>query len=170
MLGPRARIALLGMASVAAAIAGANGRADGLPVLGIDAGPAGVATRSGTARYVTLPAKREVVARVRRNGGQVLASRLLPGSFTIPAVAYDGSSGGLSADGRVLVLIQPRARFPRARTTLAILDAAAADTGASAFARGLQLRRDLTEGSVDLPDPLRVAAGPHSLPRPSLRL
>jgi hypothetical protein len=124
MLGPSFRIAAVGLASIAAAIAVANAKADGLPVLGVDAGPVGVATLSGAARYVTLPAKgHTVVARVRVNGGQILASRVLPGTFTIPAVAYDGSASGLSADGRVLVLIQPRVRFPRARTTLAILDA-----------------------------------------------
>ncbi len=124
MLGPSARIAVVGVASVVAAIAVANGKADGLPVLGIDVGPEGVATPTGPARYVTLPGKgHTVVARVRRNGGQILLSRVLPGNFTIPAVAYDGSASGLSADGGVLVLIEPRAQFPRARTTLAILDA-----------------------------------------------
>jgi hypothetical protein len=124
MLGTSARIVALGVASIAAAIAVADGRADGLPVLGVDVGPVGVVAPSGPARYVTLPAKgHTVVARVRRDGGQILASRVLPGTFTIPAVAYDGSASGLSADGRVLVLIQPRTQFPRARTTLAILDA-----------------------------------------------
>jgi hypothetical protein len=124
MLGTIARIAVVGVASIAAAIAVADGKADGLPVLGVDVGPVGVVATSGPARYVTLPAKgHTVVARVRRDGGQILASRVLPGSFTIPAVAYDGSASGLSADGHVLVLIQPRVQFPRARTTLEILDA-----------------------------------------------
>jgi hypothetical protein len=78
----------------------------------------------GNTRYVALPTTGgTVVARVRRNGGQVLNSATVPGNFTIPAVAYDGSAGGLSTDGRELVLIEPRARFPRARTTLAVLDA-----------------------------------------------
>jgi hypothetical protein len=126
MPGPKIRIAVLGAASVAAAMVVANGKADGLPVLGIDVGPAGVTTPSASSRYVTVPVKgHTVVERVRRNGGQILTSRVLPGNFTIPAVAYDGSAGGLSADGRVLVLIEPRAQFPRARTTLAILEARA---------------------------------------------
>lgn len=124
MLGPSVRLAVMGLASAAAAIAVTNGKADGLPVLGIDVGPVGVASEIGPARYVTLPAARTtVVARVRRSGGQILASTVLPGNFTIPAVAYDGSASGLSANGRVLVLIEPRQGFPRARTTLAILDA-----------------------------------------------
>ncbi len=113
---------LLLVASCALGAAGLA-RADGLPVLGIDIGPTGVVAASGEARYVTLPAGRAtVVARVEPSGGRVLASRLLRGTFTIPAVAYDGSAGGLSADGRTLVLIEPRQSFPRARTTLAVLD------------------------------------------------
>jgi hypothetical protein len=133
MLAPSVRLAVVGLASAAAAIAVANGRADGLPVLGIDVGPVGVASSVGPARYVTLPAKgHTVVARVRRDGGQILRSSLLPGNFTIPAVAYDRSASGLSADGRVLVLIEPRTQFPRRRTTLAILDA-----------RGLRVQRIL---------------------------
>jgi hypothetical protein len=124
MAGPVSRIIALGLASIAGTIVIAAAKADGLPVLGLDVGPTGVATPSGEARYVTLPARgATVVARVRRSGGQILNSATLPGNFTIPAVAYDGSAGGLSADGRELVLIQPRARFPRARTALAVLDA-----------------------------------------------
>ena len=64
-----------------------------------------------------------MITRVRRNGGRVDRSRLLEGTFTIPAVAYDRSASGLSADGKVLVLIQPRVSFPRARTSFAVLDA-----------------------------------------------
>ena len=44
------------------------------------------------------------------------------GKLTIPAVAYDGSPGGLAQDGNTLVLITPRATFPRATTPLAIVD------------------------------------------------
>ena len=106
-------------------LATGSGHADGLPVLGIDVGGSGVSTTAGDVRYVTVPAGRAtVVARVATTGGQILASRLLQGRLTIPAVAYDGSASGLSADGRALVLIQPRRAFPRARTTLVALDAA----------------------------------------------
>jgi hypothetical protein len=114
------RRALLLM-SAALAFAGAA-RADGLPVLGIDVGPDGVA--AGSARYVTLPAGggRTMVARISTRDGRVRAVRLLRGTFTVPAVAYDGTADGLSADGRRLVLIEPRASFPRATTTLAVLD------------------------------------------------
>jgi hypothetical protein len=118
------RVAVMLALSGTAVIAAGSARADGLPVLSVDAGPTGVVTPAGSARYVTIPAgRRTVVARVRRDGGRIIRSRLLPGTFTIPAVAYDGSAGGLSADGRALVLITPRTSFPRARTTLLVLGA-----------------------------------------------
>lgn len=122
-MGQRAfRIALASIVLAAASVGAESARADGLPVLGIDVGPEGVvAPASG--RYVTIPAGRNsVVARVDPDSGRILGSRLLPGSFTIPAVAYDGSASGLSADGRTLVLIRPRLTFPRARTELVVLD------------------------------------------------
>jgi lipoprotein LpqB-like beta-propeller protein len=98
--------------------------ADGLPVVSVDAGPTGIGTPDGGSRYVTVPAGADtVLARVQQRGGRIEASRLLRGSFTIPAVAYDGSASGLSADGRTLVLIAPRSSFPRARTALRVLDA-----------------------------------------------
>jgi hypothetical protein len=118
-LGPAALVlGLLAAAAVPAA------RADGLPVLGVDLSRSGVAASAPLApRYVALPAGRStVVAAVSPLGGQVRRSRLLTGRLTVPAVAYDGSPGGLSADGRTLVLITPRRAFPRRATTLAVLD------------------------------------------------
>ena len=118
-------LGLLGSAAIVSGAAAATASADGLPVLGVDVGSKGVTVPAAAARYVTLWSgpKTTVVARVRRNGGLVDRSRLLRGVFTIPAVAYDRSASGLSADGRVLVLIQPRVAFPRARTSFAVLDA-----------------------------------------------
>src|SRR5436190_20914632 len=111
-------VLFLGLMAGSLSVAG-GARADGLPVLGVDVGTTGVASSSGDARYVTLPAGRDtVVARVAPRTGSVYSSRLLHGSFTIPAVAYDASASGLSADSRRLVLIEPRTRFPRARTRL----------------------------------------------------
>jgi hypothetical protein len=103
----------------------AAARGDGLPVEGVDAGPSGVTTEASGARHVALPAGRgqTLVARVRKEGGKVLLSRVLRGRFTIPAVALDGTPSGLSADGRTLALIRPRARFPQRTTRLALVDA-----------------------------------------------
>jgi hypothetical protein len=83
-----------------------------------------VTTPAAAVRYVTIPDGRvTILAQTERNGGKIAGLVRLRGSFTIPAVAYDGSASGLSADGRVLVLIQPRQSFPRAETTFALLDA-----------------------------------------------
>jgi hypothetical protein len=113
-------MALLGCSAGAAGPA----KADGLPVVSVDAGPTGIGTADEALRFVTVPAGSDtVLARVAQRGGRIEASRLLRGSFTIPAVAYDGSASGLSADGRTLVLIAPRSSFPRARTALTVLDA-----------------------------------------------
>jgi hypothetical protein len=108
---------------LASLVAAGAARADGLPVLGIDVGPSGVVAPSGEERFVTMPAGGDtVVARVGTADGRIGASSLLRGTLTIPAVAYDGSAGGLSGDGRTLVLIEPRASFPRAETGLAVVD------------------------------------------------
>jgi hypothetical protein len=113
-------VALAAAGLVAVAVAGVA-RADGLPVLGVDVGNSGVVTTDG-ARYVTMAnAGQTVVARVAQRGGGVLMWRAFPGTFTIPAVAYDGSAGGLSADGETLALIEPRQSFPRAQTRFLIL-------------------------------------------------
>jgi hypothetical protein len=118
-------LGLLGSAAIVAGAGAATAGADGLPVLGVDVGSKGVTVPGAAARYVTLWAgpRSTVVARVARNGGRIVRSRVLQGLFTIPAVAYDRSASGLSADGRVLVLIQPRTSFPRARTSFAVFDA-----------------------------------------------
>ena len=115
---------LLAVALAVAGMVPATAGADGLPVLGVSAGPEGVPAEAGDVRYVNLPAHgNTVVARVEQNGGRVLESAFLPGGFAVPVVAFDGSASGLSTDGNTLVLIRPRATFPRAKTSFAVLDA-----------------------------------------------
>jgi hypothetical protein len=116
----------LGVVAVALAafVLPAGARADGLPVLGVDVGSSGVAVPGSPVRFVTLPSGSTTqVAGVDRGSGKVRVWRSLAGSFTVPAVAYDGSAGGLSADGGTLVLIEPRLSFPRARTRFVVLSA-----------------------------------------------
>jgi hypothetical protein len=115
-------------------LAPAVASADGLPVPVDDAGPSGILANDDSGRYVTVPAgKGTVVEQVDARDGRVLNSRFLPGHFTVPVVALSGASAGLSYNGHKLVLIRPRASFPRARTTLAVLDT-----------RGLRVRRIIT--------------------------
>jgi hypothetical protein len=110
---------------VTLALAGASSSpagADGLPVVG-ETPAAELASPGGFARYGTVEeAGGTVVLRLERDGGRVFASGFLPGRFTIPVVAYDGSPAGISPDGGTLVLVRPRVAFPRSRTTFAILD------------------------------------------------
>jgi hypothetical protein len=118
----KARILALAMLASFAATPSAG--ADGLPVVDVDVGPAGVTNPGVAHRYVALPSgKSTVVARVERGTGEVRGFRTIPGRLTIPAVAYDGSSSGLSVDGTTLVLLAPRPTFPRKTTPFALIDA-----------------------------------------------
>jgi hypothetical protein len=142
---------ILAAAGAIAAIGAPAAHPDGLPVLGIDVGSSGVTVPGVGVRYVTLPSGRStIVAAVQRNGGRILRSFGWPGNFTIPAVAYDRSAGGLSADGRTLVLIEPRERFPRARTRLLVLKARTLRD-----ARLVQLRGDFSFDAIS-PDGARL--------------
>jgi hypothetical protein len=118
------RVVLGGALIIAFAMLTPAAGADGLPVLGIDVGASGVAAPTGSVRYVTIAAPGgTMVERIRRSGGQVLTAVLAHGTYTIPAVAYDGSASGLSGDRQTLVLIEPRRSFPRATTSLLVLNA-----------------------------------------------
>jgi hypothetical protein len=107
-------------AVVLLALVPASAAADGLPAVGIDASP--LAAPRGELEYTTERAGSGTrLVESARYGGP-LRRRRLARSFSIPAVAYDGSPSGLSADGRTLVLISPRTRFPRRQTTFAVVD------------------------------------------------
>jgi hypothetical protein len=95
---------------------------DGLPVEGVELGNVGVG--DARVRYLAENSNPDtLVQRLEAKTGRPLGAQLLSGDFTVPVVAYDSSPGGLSADGRTLVLIAPRRRFPRARTSFAVLAA-----------------------------------------------
>jgi hypothetical protein len=95
--------------------------ADGLPAVGIDARP--LSAPGGRLEYTTDRAGRDTTLVESARYGGPLRRRTVRGAFSVPAVAYDGSPGGLSADGRTLVLISPRKRYPRDQTTFAVVDA-----------------------------------------------
>lgn len=65
-----------------------------------------------------------LVERVDKRSGRVDRWWQLRGEYEVPAVAYDGSAGGLSGDGSTLVLSRssPDAEQPAQRTRLAVLD------------------------------------------------
>lgn len=77
-------------------------------------------------RYVTVnPRTRPALTMVERidmSDGAIDRWWYLRGSYVIPAVSYDGSAGGLSADGRTLALTNFSRSYPQPPTKLAILD------------------------------------------------
>jgi len=91
--------------TVICAIAAGSGAADGGPSPGTLWGGGGLVAPGGAVRYVALPGDRSTaVAVVRVRDGQVVRYNVVPGSVGVPLVAFDGSTGGLSADGSRLVL------------------------------------------------------------------
>lgn len=118
----RCRWLLAGALLACCAVPAATARGDGLPVLGIVGAPNGVRSLDGSRRYAAqLHAHSTTVKAIDRSGA--VLSRVVPGRFDVPVVAYDGTPSGLSANGRTLVLIRPRRSFPQRSTELAILDA-----------------------------------------------
>jgi hypothetical protein len=117
------RLHLLAAAALTAASASAA-HADGLPVGNLDTTRTGVAVPGSSERFFAISAgPRTIVASVYRDGGLLQGDIALPGAYTVPAVAQDGTTTGLSADGRTLVLVRRRIAYPQRRTRLAVLDA-----------------------------------------------
>jgi hypothetical protein len=99
----RKRLITLAGISVLSAVVVASARGDGGPGPGVVQGWDGVAR--GPVRYVAFATGTNTVLEVvRRQGGRVIRYSILPGSYGIPQVAYDGTTAGLSHDGRTLVL------------------------------------------------------------------
>jgi hypothetical protein len=94
-------IAAIVAAAVTVAAPAASG--DGGPGPAVVQGWDGIAR--GDVRYVTIPTGRETVLEaVRRDSGRVVRWMFVKGNFGIPQVAFDGTTDGLSRDGRLLVL------------------------------------------------------------------
>jgi hypothetical protein len=86
-------------------------------------GWAGVAAAGGI-RYVTVPAGAStVLEQIHRQGGRVGMFATLPGRWGIPAPTVGGTGGGLSRDGKLLVLGDdaPQTAALRARSRFALV-------------------------------------------------
>lgn len=117
---PKLLLACLPIALALTAPSAATG--DGLPSP-TTADPGGITTPSLDVNHIVVAAGRgTMVGRVHKESGRLVGSTYLESRFDMPAVALDGTPGGLSAGGGTLVLIRPRARFPQRRTTLAVID------------------------------------------------
>jgi hypothetical protein len=97
-------------------------RADGPPVVGFANPPLGIVDALGD-RYTAQPGPRATVVTSVSRFGTPRARRVLRGQFAIAQVAFDGTTAGLSADRRTLVLVSLRNMFPERSTTLAVLSA-----------------------------------------------
>lgn len=107
--------------TVGSLLPAAGAAADGGPVES-SYSPEGAAAPGVPFRYLALPGRNEtIVAKVRRHGGAVVWSRPLPGSWSVPAVAVDGSAGGLTPDGRTLVLNRETSLLPKRRSAFVLL-------------------------------------------------
>lgn len=131
-------IALLGLAGCAIAAQAVD--AKGLEGPRMHGASGGVTVGGSDSRYITVSpgfsgdpksfaspdflGKLTVVAQVDRDGGRLGRWWYLRGrGYYVPEVAYDGTPGGLSANGGVLVLEnQFSPRYPPKRTKFAILD------------------------------------------------
>lgn len=97
---------LIAFALVPLALAAGNAAAGGGgPSPGVITGWDGTLDPAGAVRYVALPASgATAVAAIRRGDGRVLRYVTVRGSFGIPQVAFDGTTEGVSRDGKTLVL------------------------------------------------------------------
>jgi hypothetical protein len=94
----------------AAAATGASA-AGGGPSPGVTSGSGGVVARAAGVRYVALPFQHStVVQKVLLRGGRIARYASFPGSYGVPLVGFDGSTDGLSADGKTLVLASAAGR------------------------------------------------------------
>ena len=102
----RSFLALTAVVGLLAAITAGAGGANGSPYSpGLDYGWEGVRAPSGDLRYVTLGTPSStIVAAISVRGGRVMRSRALRGFYAVPLVAYDGTTAGVSGDGRTLVV------------------------------------------------------------------
>ena len=77
----------------------------------------------GDVRYVTVQGSGTTIAAVDREGGRILRSKAFGTSWGIPLVSFDGTAGGLSSDGRTLILSDTNGVNPEAkRTSFLVLD------------------------------------------------
>jgi hypothetical protein len=118
-------IALLAAAlALAAAVVPAGSGAGGPQYSPGLAGYDGVLARGDGLRYTAVWTQNSThVLAIRTEGGQPVRARSFPGYLGIPLVAYDGTAGGLSGNGKRLV-VASYAPAPRTRgqTRFAVLD------------------------------------------------
>jgi hypothetical protein len=115
---------------VAAGTGAAMPRGAAAKGVGVSPAPAGVTLPGSQYRYVAIHPRvgvrgaPTIVLRIGQGDGRVNRWWRLSGHYFVPAVAYDLSGGGLSADGRTLVLQRFTRAYPPTRSRFAVLDTA----------------------------------------------
>ncbi len=130
----RLGLALATAGAIAASAAGAG--ASGGPSPGILTGSDGIVAPGGYVRYVSVSGAHDtVVEQIFIHSGQVLRWNSITGSYGIPVIAFDGQTGGLSRDGKWLVL----STYPGAAsgTRLVVLDTATLNVRKRVTLRGV---------------------------------
>jgi hypothetical protein len=118
------KLLVLALAALAATGGAAGADAQkGLPSAHLLGGK-GVLSPDGKHRYVALSTGRQtIVSEIRVAGGQVVRWRFVPGYVGVPVVGEDGTTDGLTRDGRTLVLAGiPETRANRVVTPFALVD------------------------------------------------
>jgi hypothetical protein len=113
---------------VAAALAAAPAALAAGPDPGVMLGGKGVAAPGGKIRYTAVSGLgTTTVFATRVRDGSVVRSATLRGKFGVPAVTFQGETGGVSSDGSILVLADTRTgngQYPLKRhSSFAVLDA-----------------------------------------------
>src|SRR5437899_2628594 len=94
----------LAAAVTIAALSAAGAAADGGPAPAPMTGWTGIAAPGGV-RYVAVTSSRDtVVEQIETRSGRVMRYGWVRGIYGIPTVAFDGTTSGLSRDGKHLVL------------------------------------------------------------------
>ena len=136
MTGRLARMRIIVLALAFAALVPARAAAaGGPPSVYSSAGPRGIVSPDGASRYVTLSTRHgNLLVQISTNGGRLIDQRSLHdvhdgrSAFGIPSVASDGSPGGLSGDGRILVLGESFVQLRQGKTSFLILNAEGLDS------------------------------------------
>jgi len=98
------RVRIVGSLFVAGAAA-AVGAASAVAVGPTPGFAEGVVSPDGKVRYVAVARSGKTIVRATRvRDGRTLRTRSLAGAYGVPLVAYDGTAGGVTRDGRRLVL------------------------------------------------------------------
>ena len=103
------------VALAALVVAPATAAAAGFPAAGLDTTQTGATTPGNPYRFVafTDSGRSTLLVKINRADGMTERHRWLRGTHVVSAVAQDGATTGLSADGSTLVLSAPRRRFPQ---------------------------------------------------------